>query len=33
MKYAEGKTAEQWLNENGFSSAVADAEVTAWMAK
>jgi hypothetical protein len=32
-KYAEAKTAEQWLDGNEFSSAVADAAVATWMAK
>jgi len=31
-KYAETKTAEQWLNDNAFS-AVVDAAVATWMAK
>ena len=31
--HAEMKTAEQWLEENGFSSAVADDAMVEWVAK
>ncbi|KAL5314365.1 hypothetical protein ACEPPN_018791 [Leptodophora sp. 'Broadleaf-Isolate-01'] len=32
-KYAEKNTAEQWLDEHDFNSAVGDDAVTLWMAK
>ncbi|MCJ1226392.1 hypothetical protein MMC12_003043 [Toensbergia leucococca] len=32
-QYAEVKTAEQWLDENEFRSAVADDACAVWMAK
>ncbi|CZT13674.1 uncharacterized protein RAG0_17179 [Rhynchosporium agropyri] len=32
-KYAEKFTAQQWLDENDFNSAVGDDAVTVWMAK
>ena len=30
-KHAEAKTAEQWLDENPFESAVADDAMVKWM--
>ena len=33
FEHAKMKTAEQWLEENNFSSAVADDAIVEWMAK
>jgi hypothetical protein len=30
-KYAEKKTAEEWLDDNPYQSATADDEYTKWM--
>jgi hypothetical protein len=33
LKYAAMKTAEEWLDEHDFNSAVADGAESLWMAK